>query len=66
MLTEDLLDQVLGGNAASIRSISACVSRSVAVPALSAACSGVDAFGIANTDGRRTKNLRATWRAVAP
>src|SRR5437764_2129948 len=34
-------------------------------PALSAACSALDAFGIAITDGARVRNASATWRAVA-
>lgn len=53
-------------NAASIRASSASVSDSAPAPALSAACSGLDALGIVKEDGRRTRNRSATWRAVAP
>ncbi len=53
------------GKAASIRDSSASVSRRSPAPALSAACSGLDALGIANSEGRRSKNRSATWRGVA-
>ena len=54
------------GNAASIRDSSASVSRRSPAPAFSAACSGLEALGIAKSEGRRTRNRSATWRGVAP
>jgi hypothetical protein len=40
------------------------VRRRSPAPAFSAACSGLEAFGIVKSEGRRTKNRSATWRGV--
>src|SRR5207244_6984321 len=53
------------GKALSSAAISASLSDNFPAAALSAACSALDAFGIASTDGARVRNASATWRAVA-
>src|ERR1700732_1066767 len=54
------------GNASSSVAISFSLSVRFAAAALSAACSWLEAFGIANTEGRRVRKLKATWRGDAP
>ena len=53
------------GKAASMPAISASERRSRAAPAFSSTCSGVEAFGMANSEGRRLRNASATCRGVA-
>src|SRR5215813_9620041 len=53
------------GNAASSAAISSLVSTRSPAPAFSAACSALDAFGIANTGIARVRKLSVTWRDVA-
>src|SRR6266571_1151247 len=54
------------GNALSSAAISFSLSVRFAAAALSAACSSLAAFGIANTEAWRVRKLRATWRGDAP
>ena len=54
------------GNALSSAAMSASLRINLPAAALSAACSAAEAFGIANTDGLRVRNVSATWRADAP
>src|SRR6267378_8234388 len=54
------------GNAVSSAAISSSLSISSAAAALSAAWSGLEAFGIANTQVWRVRKLKATWRGDAP
>src|ERR1700692_2684714 len=53
------------GNALSSAAISFSLSVRFAASALSAACSWLAAFGIANTQAWRVRKLRATWRGDA-
>ena len=48
------------GKALSSAAISASLSVRLPAAALSAACSALDAFGIASTDGARVRNASAT------
>src|SRR5882724_5225603 len=54
------------GNALSSAAISFSLSVRFTAAALSAACSSLEAFGIANTEAWRVRRLRATWRDDAP
>src|ERR1700730_17350079 len=53
------------GNALSSIAISSLVSTRSPAAAFSAACSGVEAFGIANTKGSRVRKAKATCRGDA-
>src|SRR5262249_22366193 len=53
------------GKAASISFKSASLRWRSPAPAFSAACAGLEALGMTKTEGRRTTNRSATWRAVA-
>ena len=52
------------GKALSSVAISASLSVKSPAAALSAACSALDAFGIASTEAARVRNASATWRAA--
>src|ERR1700716_2806111 len=54
------------GKALSMAAISSPPSTRSPAAAFSAACSGVEAFGIANTRGSCVRKLKATWRGDAP
>src|ERR1700730_10763109 len=53
------------GKALSRAAISSPPSTRSPAAALSAACSWLEAFGMANTEGSRVRKLRATWRGEA-
>ena len=54
------------GNVLSSAAISFLLSVRFAAAALSAACSSLEAFGIANTEAWRVRKLKTTWRGDAP
>src|SRR5258708_6507268 len=53
------------GKALSSAAISSLLRTRSPAAAFAPACSGVEAFGIANTKGSRVRKARATWRGVA-